>query len=36
MLGTTRIAMRRVLIVRKQANAVVTTQIGFFQQPGAL
>ena len=35
MLGTISLAMRRVLIVRKRANEVVTTQIDLFQQPEA-
>ena len=30
---TTRLAPRRVLLVRKQANAVVTPQMGLYQQP---
>jgi len=33
MLGTTRNAPRRVIFYAKRANVVVTTQIGFFQQP---
>ena len=30
---TTRLAPRRILFVRKQANAVMTKQMGLYQQP---
>ena len=30
---TTKLALRRVLLVRKQATGVVTKQMGLYQQP---